>query len=419
MLGRLGIAATEPIEAFLAQALAFEQGHPPSMQAFLHWLRADATELIRDPDRPRDEVRVLTCHGAKGLEAPIVFLADTTFTPQEKDRLLWLDQGGLPVWKVGGKDRDPVGEAALQRAHTEIQREHRRLLYVAMTRARDWLIVVGCAQKQNRSAMSWHELIEGGLDRLPRTERFQVRLAPDLDGEGRRFADPVRARPGQIELPLQGRPAAPGEPPPWLGMRAPAEEAAARPVSPSHLGGEVEPPVASPLDAAVSGRYRRGRLIHRLLQTLPGRPPEAAWRDMVRYLAQPGFGLDASQQAEIAAEVRAVLDHPSLAPLFGPGSRAEVPIVGIVNGLPIAGQVDRLAITEGEVLVVDYKTNREPPASIDQVPQAYLRQMAAYRGLLEAIYPGRAVRCALLWTEGPSLMPLDAETLASHAPAQP
>jgi len=419
MLGRLGIAAAEPIEAFLAQALAFEQGHSPSMQAFLHWLRADATELIRDPDRPRDEVRVLTCHGAKGLEAPIVFLADTTFMPQEKDRLLWLDQAGLPVWKVGGKDRDPVSAAACQQAETELQQEHRRLLYVAMTRARDWLIVAGCAHKQNRNAGSWHELITGGLERLPRTERVRLRLAPDLDGDAHRFADPVRARPGQIELPLHGGPAAPGEPPPWLETPAPAEETAARPVSPSHLGEDMEPPVASPLDTAVSGRYQRGRVIHRLLQTLPGRALEAAKRDMERYLAQPGLGLDAAQQAEIAAEVRAVLEDAELAPLFGPGSRAEVPIVGVLNGLPVAGQVDRLAVSESEVLVVDYKTNREPPASIDQVSEAYLRQMAAYRGLLQAIYPGRAVRCALLWTEGPALMPLPEKTLASHAPAQP
>jgi ATP-dependent helicase/nuclease subunit A len=419
MLERLGIAAAEPIEAFLAQALAFEQSHPPSMQAFLHWLRADTTELIRDPDRPRDEVRVLTCHGAKGLEAPIVFLADTTFAPQEKDRLLWLDQGGLPVWKVGGKDRDPVSEAACQRARAELQREHRRLLYVAMTRARDWLIVAGCAHKKSQGTRSWHELITDGLDRLPGTERVRVRLAPDLDGEARRFADAVRARRGQIELPLDGRAAVSIDRPPWLEARAPAEEAMAPPVSPSRLGEDIEPPVASPRDAEASGRYRRGRVVHRLLQTLPGRPLEAAIRDMTRYLAQPSLGLDPAQQAEIAAEVRAVLGHPQLAPLFGPGSRAEVPIAGVLNGLPIAGQVDRLAVTESEVLVVDYKTNREPPASIDQVPEAYLRQMAAYRGLLQAIYPGRAVRCALLWTEGPTLMPVHEKTLASHAPGLP
>ena len=106
LLARLGPAAAEPIEAFLAQALAFEQSHPPSMQAFLHWLRADSTELIRDPDRPRDEVRVLTCHGAKGLEAPIVFIADATFVPSTRDRLLWTEPEALPIWRVAGDLQD-------------------------------------------------------------------------------------------------------------------------------------------------------------------------------------------------------------------------------------------------------------------------------------------------------------------------
>ena len=106
-VARLGAAALEPIEAFLAQALAYERGHAPSLQGFLHWLRADSTELVRDPDRPRDEVRVLTVHGAKGLEAPVVVLADTTFVPDLNDRLLWLEAERLPLWKVGGAGARP------------------------------------------------------------------------------------------------------------------------------------------------------------------------------------------------------------------------------------------------------------------------------------------------------------------------
>ena len=132
LVARLGAAALEPIEAFLAQALAYERGHPPSLQGFLHWLRADTTELIRDPDRPRDEVRVLTVHGAKGLEAPIVLLADATFVPELNDRLLWLEPDGLPLWKVGSARRDRVSAAAHdQRAHARQLQEQRRLLYVA------------------------------------------------------------------------------------------------------------------------------------------------------------------------------------------------------------------------------------------------------------------------------------------------
>ncbi|MCE3247954.1 MAG: putative UvrD/REP helicase (addA), partial [Geminicoccaceae bacterium] len=147
LLARLGPAALEPIEAFLAQALAFERGHPPSLQAFLHWLRADATELIRDPDRPRDEVRVLTCHGAKGLEAPVVFIADACFLPTTRDRLLWTEPAGLPLWRVRSELRDGQSEAADRRGLCAQLQEHRRLLYVALTRARERLIVAGWQRK--------------------------------------------------------------------------------------------------------------------------------------------------------------------------------------------------------------------------------------------------------------------------------
>ncbi|MGH6919215.1 MAG: PD-(D/E)XK nuclease family protein, partial [Geminicoccaceae bacterium] len=198
---------------------------------------------------------------------------------------------------------------------------------------------------------------------------------------------------------------------------AAAEPSLARPLSPSHLD-EASPPAASPL--ADVDRYRRGRLIHRLLQSLPERPAGERAAALARFLAQPALALSEAEQQEIAAEVLAVLEAPAIAHAFGPGSRAEVPLAGVVGGplggQVIAGQVDRLAVSEHEVLVIDYKTNRAPPTTPDQVPATYLRQMAAYGALLRQIYPGRQVRCALLWTQGPRLMPLDEAALASHAP---
>jgi ATP-dependent helicase/nuclease subunit A len=137
---------------------------------------------------------------------------------------------------------------------------------------------------------------------------------------------------------------------------------------------------------------------------------------MARFLVQPSLALSKAEQEEIAAEVSSVLEAPAIAHAFGPGSRAEVPLAGVVGGQVIAGQVDRLVTGPHEVLVIDYKTNRTPPATPDQVPAAYLRQMAAYGALLRQIYPGRRVRCALLWTQGPRLMPLEEAALASHAP---
>ncbi len=414
LLARLGPAAIEPIEAFLAQALAYEQGHPPSLQGFLHWLRADATELIRDPDRPRDEVRVLTCHGAKGLEAPIVFIADAGFVPEFKDRLLWLEPDGLPLWRMGARSRDPRSEAANARARSRQLQEQRRLLYVALTRAREHLIVTGW-QRKNQSEATWYDLVAAGMARLGAL-RVPTRLAPELAGESLRHGTLPARGPAQLRLALA--PKAPDQPPPpaWLRQPAPVEAPGAAPLSPSRAFEDEAPAATSPLLGATSGRFRRGRLIHRLLQSLPERPPAERTPALARYLAERSLGLTAAEQAEIAAEVLAVLALPALAPLFGPQSRAEVPLAGLVGEHAIFGQVDRLAVTEDAVLLLDYKTNRAPPATAAEVPRAYLRQMAAYQALLEAIYPDRPVRPALLWTEGPRLMALDDRVLAPWQP---
>jgi ATP-dependent helicase/nuclease subunit A len=413
LVGRLGSAAIEPIEAFLAQALAYERSHPPSLQGFLHWLRADTTELIRDPDRPRGEVRVLTVHGAKGLEAPIVFLVDTTFLPDFKDRLLWHEPPGLPLWRMGSKGRERLSGAAYEQARRRQLQEQRRLLYVGLTRAREHLIIAGC-QRKSANDDTWHALVEAALPAAG-AERIEMRLTPALAGDGWRLADPAPVVAGQLRLPLAARPPDPPAPPPWLHRSAPAE-ARGQGLSPSRGRADEQPAALSPLQAARAGRFRRGRLIHRLLQSLPGRPPDERRRALADYLALPALGLTAAEQAEIAAETLAVLALPELAALFGPGSRAEVPLAGTVGEQVVFGQVDRLAVTENAVLVIDYKTNRAPPATPAEVPVAYLRQMAAYQALLEAIYPGRPVRCALLWTEGPGLMALDAAALARFRP---
>ncbi len=399
-LARLGQAAVEPIEAFLAQALAYEQGHPPSLQGFLHWLRADSTELVRDPDRPKDEVRVLTVHGAKGLEAPIVFLADTTTIPQFQDKLLWRRSDGLPLWRGASNGRDPVTEMAYRDARQRQLQEQRRLLYVAMTRARDRLIVTGWHKQGGET--TWYDLIGRGMGRLPEVA---------TEAGSRRFSTSPTL---QQELPLD-QPSTPPvqeeQPSPvWLDRPPPAASAPMSALRPSH----DEPAAASPSAAADAARYQRGRLIHSLLQSLPDTPLEDRDRAMVRYLARSSFALSDEQQAEIAAEARRVLSTSEFAEVFGPGSRAEVPLVGTIAGQVAAGQVDRLAVSAQEVLVVDYKTEREPPASTADVPPVYWRQMAVYRALLQQIYPGRTVRCALLWTHWPRLMALDAACLDRH-----
>lgn len=399
LLARLGPAAAEPIEAFLAQTLAFEQSHAPSMQAFLHWLRADTTELIRDPDQPRDEVRVLTCHGAKGLEAPIVFIADATFTPTTRDRLLWTEQG-LPLWRVGSDLQDPVSRAADQCAQQAQQQEHRRLLYVALTRAREHLIIAGW-RRRNQSASTWCDWIGAGMTRLGATRT----PSSALQGEILEYGAPRGSTPAQLGLPLPDQAAVAPEPT-WLSQRAPAEPGLPRSLQPSRMMDDQAQAI-SPLIDRAEGRLRRGQVVHRLLQRLPGLPRGDRDAGLARALAERGLGLSADEQSALRDEVRRIFDDPQLTRLFAPGSRAEVPLAGMVSDQAVFGQVDRLAVGTDEVLVVDYKTDRVPPAAVDQVPRAYLRQMAAYRALLRRIYPGREVRCALLWTAEPRLMILE------------
>jgi ATP-dependent helicase/nuclease subunit A len=185
---------------------------------------------------------------------------------------------------------------------------------------------------------------------------------------------------------------------------------------PSRMADDDEPGAPSPL-AGSGAAYRRGRTVHRLLQALPGQPADRRDALMVRLLADPAVALGADEQRALADEIRQILEAPGLASLFGPNSRAEVPLAGVIGDQVVFGQIDRLAVSDAEVQIVDYKSDREPPLAPDQVPVAYVRQMAAYRALLREIYPGRTVRCALLWTAAPRLMALDDTLLADHAPA--
>jgi ATP-dependent helicase/nuclease subunit A len=177
-----------------------------------------------------------------------------------------------------------------------------------------------------------------------------------------------------------------------------------------------EPPVLSPLAPDMTpARYGRGRLIHKLLELLPALPQDLRAEAARKFLARPAHGLTREAQEEIASAALAVLEAEEFAPLFAPESRAEVAIVGNVTlagrNWRVNGIVDRLALVNDRVLVIDYKTNRPPPQTLDDVPRLYLRQMALYRAVLAEAYGRRTIECALLWTEGPRLMRLSPGTL--------
>jgi ATP-dependent helicase/nuclease subunit A len=416
LLARLGPDAIEPIEAFLGQTLAYEQGHPTSLEGFLHWICMGADQLKRDPEKVQDMVRVTTVHGAKGLEAPIVILADAGPRGNQRNgRLLWAEADGpgrseLPLWRPPKDERETLTERIVDSDRERERCERRRLLYVALTRARDRLYVTGWLPRRggkapdesaeggtDTSEPSWHELIRRALERLPGVESVEPELGRGFAGAGLRLRGgvAVAAAPAALaHAPSEAEPI-----PTWATRVVAPEPEPARPLVPSKSELLADPAPDSP--TARDGRLRRGGLLHRLLQLLPGLPPERRRPAADRLLASLAGDLGSETRAAIAADALAVLAYPELEPLFGPHGRAEQPVAGTLGGRPVLGQIDRLAVTPDEVLIVDYKSDRLPPSKVEATPTAYLRQLAIYRSLLRAIYPDRPIQAGLLWTTAP------------------
>jgi ATP-dependent helicase/nuclease subunit A len=363
----------------------------------------------------RDEVRVMTVHGAKGLEAPIVVLADTTTRPEgyHPPRLIDLpvgDHEGL-IW-AGPRATDSEAAGAARADVLEAARhEYNRLLYVALTRARSRLIVCGTAARVKNDGTPvipdgcWYELIEDTLldhsDTIP---------AEDGDGTIRRFR---KSAPPQI---VAAKSESRGETksPAWLAQPVAGEGGRVTAITPSGSPDDDARHTASASSLDRDSALLRGTLVHRLMQSLPDIAPEFRAEAARRYLARAGKELRQNDRDDIAGQVFAILDNPAFQPLFAPGSRAEVPIVGRLGAALVSGQVDRLAVTHDTVLIGDYKTNRPAPRHLDDAlnnHRTYLRQLALYRGVLRNIYPRRDIRAALIWTDIPSLMDIPAEML--------
>ena len=410
MIERLGPEAEDPIDEFLAQALVFERSHTPSLQGFLRWLEAGAVEIKRDLEQgDRDEVRVMTVHGAKGLQAPIVILPDATTKPRggQGPELLWLD-GAHPVWPPKRDMEESQCRQARSEANRRRDEEYRRLLYVAMTRAEDRLYVCGAAGGQKIAEDSWYGLVAAGLADVAEPAEFDFcdAGASGWAGSGLRLVNAQDAEPQKDDPTRLERMVLPSRED-WMDRPAPPEPLPPRPLAPSRPSG-AEPPVLSPVIPSEAAGMRRGSIIHRLLQALPDLPAEARRRACADYLALPAQGLDAAAQTEIVDEVMAILESPDFDTFFGPNSRAEVPVIGSVEGPDgptlVSGQVDRLVVDPDRILVLDYKSARPAPRTAAETPPAYLWQMAAYRAVLQQIWQDRPVECGLLWTAAPRLV---------------
>jgi ATP-dependent helicase/nuclease subunit A len=408
LIARLGRDANDPIDELLNAAANYAGAHTASLQGFIQWFDAGEGELKREAGASEGLVRVMTVHGSKGLQAPIVILADATGNPDKSPvRGLSLEEGGrtVPLPAVSGDEKvGPIAEAEAVAAAEERQ-EHWRLLYVAITRAEEALFIGGAL---------------GKTEETPAPDSWYARLGPLCETEAE--TDPVwgeRKTCGQRPDPITevGTELSSGrlELPKWAITPIGPEPRPPRPLAPSSAGGEqgADPPLPPEIAREAT---RRGVLIHSLLERLPDVAADLRESSTRAWLARQAGELPLDAREEILRSALAVLGTPEFAAIFLPAALAEIPLAALVDGQVIAGTADRLLITAGAVTVVDFKTARRPPTGLADMPPSTLRQMGAYAAALAEIYPGRTINAAVLYTQTPLLVPIPAEILVLNKP---
>ncbi len=399
LLARLGSEIEDGINELLTQALNYEHVDVPTLAGFLHWFESGEVEIKREMAPDSDQVRVMTVHGAKGLESPVVILPDTAKRPyRDRDQIVVLEDGS-PVWKV---DKSNATEAQLQamekRKAFELQ-ERMRLLYVAMTRAESWLVVCGAGKEDE----SWYDLVRQGLEPLA----VQETDSPLMDGE-----QTVMWKWSEKNMAAQesrDRPKA--TVPDWVTSPAKSAARAAVPLSPSKMDG-AKALFGADVPVSEEDALRRGRQVHKLLEHLPAITRDEWAAQATALLTGDCMPKGPDELPQVLAEATQVLSTPELAPFFGPDTLAEVGITAVLPELSnrqIDGIIDRLIIKENSVLAIDFKTNRVVPACENETPLGILRQMGAYESALRQIYPDKQIKLAILWTLNATLMEIPAE----------
>lgn len=429
---RLGVEVDDVLDEFLALTIAYEQSGTPGLEGFLAWMAAAPTEIKRELTNTKGMVRIMTVHGSKGLEARIVVLVDPgaapvsaihdpAFLPRKR-----LENDLLPpalVWLPPKADRTPWHDAAVEALRDAQEEEYRRLLYVALTRAEDRLIVCGWEPKRGAHENCWYSMVARALKPEAREMTGQDGAVSawrwQKDGT---TAEPEAGRAAHMsEAPRSEEPPLPD----WLSapVRPLAKKKRLQPSRAFEAMEEkegIEPvPAVSRLQAGrdlASWPLERGRLIHRLLELLPDLAEDARMAASESYLKQALKPEFAERMPHLLREVAAILEMPEFETLFCGHARAEVPLVGTIRAsdgteVEISGQIDRLVVEDNRVVIVDYKTNFHPPASVAEIPLEYRAQLCVYREMLKQIYPDREISAQLLWTAVPSLMEIPEKVL--------
>ncbi|MBM1555358.1 double-strand break repair helicase AddA [Sulfitobacter mediterraneus] len=401
LLSRLGAEAEDGINAMLSQALSYERSNVPSLTGFIVWMQTDDLEIKRQIDSASDQIRVMTVHGAKGLEAPIVILPDTGRRDITiKDEIVRMQ--GVPIWKAAAADMPtPLRETIDGMKDAQFQ-ERLRLLYVAMTRAEKWLIVAA-AGDLSKDGSSWYQIAQtamGHANAVPVGSDGTLRFA-EGDWDGLAQVEHIKK---SVEKPLLD---------PVFSAPAPIYALQQSTLSPSDLGGAKALPGDAGEDKESAMLY--GTLVHDLLEKLA--PIAEAERAAV---AAQLISANTSEMAERAMqEAVQVLSTPALAHIFAHDTLAEVPITAQIRQSRLHGVIDRLIITANTVTAVDFKTNRTVPNSVEQCPDGILRQMGAYAQMLGQIYPDHEIRTAILWTSASRLMELPHNIVTSALECSP
>jgi len=388
LLGRLGTEAEDGINALLSQALAYERTEVPSLTGFLVWMQTDDLEIKRQMGAASSMIRVMSVHGSKGLEAPIVILPDTTKRrPSPAPEVMEVE--GTPLWRMSSDQMPPAMDAARAFAQEKQANERLRLLYVALTRAEKWLIVAG-AGDLDKGGDSWYQRVEAALKTMGALP-FDARGGDGLrwahgDWNAPPFVPSDLTEEEEIKLPDVFRRAAPAYVAPTATLR-PSED----------LGGAK----ALPGDSGLSEEEAktRGTALHLLLEHLPT-VPQPEWDSRAEHIAQH------DDWQALLTEARRVLNAPECKEVFAPNTLAEVPITADLGETRMHGIIDRLVVTPDRVLAVDFKSNAVVPQSPETCPEGLLRQMGAYDAALRQIYPDRQIETAILWTRTATLMPL-------------
>ena len=408
LYGRLGMAARDAIDELINSAIEFERHEIASLDRFLAWFSRGTVDVQRDPGRPGNEVRVMTVHGAKGLEAPVVILADATADPARLGRTpLTLDfemvhgSGAAPLLRPKKEERIAPFEEQIVAEEKRDLEEHWRLLYVALTRAADRLVVAGIAPKPKKDGSEarplncWHVAVERAMTSVGAHPTVHGKWGAGLFyGTAAPKAKSHRLRPNSAEIAI----------PPWALTHAPPEARPPRPLAPSAISADDES--APPPSEAMRAAALRGTWIHQLLERLPAVPPGERAAAANRWLDQSAGLEDANARAEIVDQVCSIISDRRFSGLFGDGSLGEAPLAATLrDGRVIAGTVDRLLVEEAQISVIDFKTGRVPATDAD-IPNAHRAQMQAYADALGVIFPGRRITASLLYTSGPKLIQL-------------